>query len=580
MSSQLSLSDLFETPEAPPSWQFGPDLSPQQLRVRDRGLGNQVVVAGAGTGKTETLTQRILKLLIEGDGRSGPVELAQVLALTFTDKGAAEMRGRVYGRLVQIMRGLPRGDLRARLENLRTNFAENNRILTFDAFSFRILGQFPQHSPLDGEVDILDGATRGEMERDITRQFWNRAEASFSDAQKMELWELLDAFSSRRAALTAIAELAEEETEADLRALAILPPRAKWSEEFAALVARDGEKLWEAVESEVGKLAIPADLRAELLDASRVLAGGKGGIVTAKDWSAAFQKRWTPELFPGLERVGKRLRSWRFEALLERDETADWKSRRAVATLCQNALWWQGATREWCATRACRQFCRNRARGTGNDANPRSFFEFEKQFFAPLIDEFQDTNWRQWALLDALRDRDNGNVLVVGDEKQAIFRFRGGDITVFDGVRRILLGQQSADELTTSRRSTRQLVGWTNTVFREVLPSDAARQPFEAPFQALQSEKDGGSNGLWQLRPPRWHFDDENALMGDELPPIATQRQRAGRALARFLRALCDDAAEWVKSDAPGLQFPDLGEISQKSIAASRLSALFSRPTR
>ncbi len=563
MSSQLSFLDLLE---APPAFQFGPDLSPQQLRVRERGAGNQVVVAGAGTGKTETLTQRILKLLIEGDGQNGPVELSQILALTFTDKGAAEMRGRVYARLVQIIRTLPRGDLRSRLEALRSNFAENNRISTFDAFSFRILGQFPQHSPLDGEVEILDAAARGEMNRDITRRFWNRVEATFSDAQKMELWELLDVFPSRRAALLAMANLAEEETEADLRALSIVPPRDKWSEEFAALVARDGEKLWHEVENAVEKLEIPADLRAELLDASRVLAGGKSGIVTDKSWSAAFQKRWTPELIPGLERVGKRLRAWRFEAKIERDEVPDWKSRRAVAFLCGQGLWWQNAAREWCGLRGVASFAEIARAALEIVQHPEVAASLQNGFSSLLIDEFQDTNWRQWALLDALRDRETGNVLIVGDEKQAIFRFRGGDITVFDAVRRILLGEgQNADELTVSRRSTRQLVGWTNTVFRGVLPSDATRQSFEAPFQALQSETEFDGNGLWRLNPAQWHFEAENAVMlGETLPPIAIQRERAGRALARFLRALCDDGVLGQKSDAPDLQFPDLAEISRK----------------
>ena len=561
MASQLSFLDLFE---AAPAMQFGPELSPQQLRVRECGAGNQVVVAGAGTGKTETLTQRILKLLIEGDGQNGAVELSQVLALTFTDKGAAEMRGRVYARLVEITRGLPRGDLRSRLEDLRAGFAENNRISTFDAFSFRILGQFPQHSPLDGEVEILDAAARAEMDREITRQFWNRVELSFSDAQKMELWELLDIFPSRRAALSMIATLAEEEIETDLRALSILPPREKWSEEFATLVAHDGERLWQEVESAVEKLEIPAELRAELLDASRVLVGGKSGIVTDKGWSAAFQKRWTPELSPGLERVGKRLRAWRFEAKIERDEVPDWKSRRAVAFLCQNALWWQSAAREWCQARSVASFAEIARAALEIVQHPEVAASLRNSFSYLLIDEFQDTNWRQWALLDALRNREIGNVLIVGDEKQAIFRFRGGDITVFDGVRRILLGENQADELTVSRRSTRQLVGWTNTVFREVLPSQEARQSFEAPFQALQSETEFEGNGLWQLKPAQWHFEAENAVMnGEQLPPIAMQRERAGRALARFLRVLCDDGELGQKSDAPDLQFPDLAEISR-----------------
>ncbi|HEX9996936.1 MAG TPA: UvrD-helicase domain-containing protein, partial [Abditibacterium sp.] len=242
MSHQFS---LFDAPSPSPSSQtefnYGRDLSPQQAKVRDHGAGNQVVVAGAGTGKTEALTQRILKLLVEGDG-NGPIELEAILALTFTDKGAAEMRGRVYARLVEILRDLPRGEHRARLERIRANFAENHRILTFDAFSFRLLGQFPDFSPLMGETQVLDGGVRRQMRREVTRQFWNRVETTFSDAQKRELWQLLEVFPSRRAALEAIYRLAEAETEEQLRIWADLPPADEWREEFATLVSRDGER--------------------------------------------------------------------------------------------------------------------------------------------------------------------------------------------------------------------------------------------------------------------------------------------------------------------------------------------------
>lgn len=562
MSHQFS---LFDAPSPSPSSQtefnYGRDLSPQQAKVRDHGAGNQVVVAGAGTGKTEALTQRILKLLVEGDG-NGPIELEAILALTFTDKGAAEMRGRVYARLVEILRDLPRGEHRARLERIRANFAENHRILTFDAFSFRLLGQFPDISPLMGETQVLDGGVRRQMRREVTRQFWNRVETTFSDAQKRELWQLLEVFPSRRAALEAIYRLAEAETEDQLRIWAVLPPADEWREEFATLVSRDGERMWRALETEVERLNLDFALKNELLDAERILAGGRSGLVTQKDWSADFKKRWSPELLPGMERVGRKIREWKQEVETPRDPELDWRSRCAVAALASHALWWQGAQREWCTEKGVASFSDIAGAALEMIRNPVVAAQVRAGFSHVLIDEFQDTNWRQWALLDALRDTKEGNVLVVGDEKQAIFRFRGGDITVFDGVRRILLGSDvDADELTVSRRSTRQLVGWTNTVFREVLPSSEARQPFEAPFQALQSETENLGNGLWKILPADWHGESENS---GEAMSAASQRERAARALARFLRSLCDDAQNWEKSESPQLQFPDLALVSRK----------------
>ena len=61
-------------------------LNPDQLRAVTHGTGPLLVVAGAGTGKTQVITRRIAWLI--GSRRAKPSE---ILALTFTDKAAEEM---------------------------------------------------------------------------------------------------------------------------------------------------------------------------------------------------------------------------------------------------------------------------------------------------------------------------------------------------------------------------------------------------------------------------------------------------------------------------------------------------------
>ncbi len=61
--------------------------------------------------------------------------------------------------------------------------------------------------------------------------------------------------------------------------------------------------------------------------------------------------------------------------------------------------------------------------------------ELRKKFPVALIDEFQDTDAKQYAILDAvypnLADADESALLMIGDPKQAIYRFRGGDIFTY-----------------------------------------------------------------------------------------------------------------------------------------------------
>src|SRR6202140_5973655 len=82
------MTDLFEHASAPAT---GIELNPEQRAAARHGEGPLVVVAGAGTGKTRVITERIRYLLETQPELAG----TEILGLTFTDKAAAEMKHRV-----------------------------------------------------------------------------------------------------------------------------------------------------------------------------------------------------------------------------------------------------------------------------------------------------------------------------------------------------------------------------------------------------------------------------------------------------------------------------------------------------
>ncbi len=82
------MSKLLEIPH--PADPFA-RLNPQQRAAVEHGEGPLLVIAGAGTGKTRVITERI-RALLDADPE---LEGARILGLTFTDKAAGEMKSRV-----------------------------------------------------------------------------------------------------------------------------------------------------------------------------------------------------------------------------------------------------------------------------------------------------------------------------------------------------------------------------------------------------------------------------------------------------------------------------------------------------
>src|ERR1700680_1798107 len=74
-----------------PPVELGLQLNDAERRAITHGAGPLLVIAGAGTGKTRVITERIRHLLQSDDSLSGE----NILGLTFTNKAAGEMKARV-----------------------------------------------------------------------------------------------------------------------------------------------------------------------------------------------------------------------------------------------------------------------------------------------------------------------------------------------------------------------------------------------------------------------------------------------------------------------------------------------------
>ena len=115
--------------------------------------GPLLIVAGAGAGKTKTITHRIINLIKSG------VDPKEILAITFTNKAAKEMRERVYGLL-----GAPKTGI-----NVEFPDYEGPLIKTFHALGVQIIKEQARHLGLTKYFSILDESESVSLIREVLR---------------------------------------------------------------------------------------------------------------------------------------------------------------------------------------------------------------------------------------------------------------------------------------------------------------------------------------------------------------------------------------------------------------------------
>ena len=116
----------------------------EQLEAITTPVYNTMISAGAGSGKTKVLTQRVFNHLANN------IDVDRLLVLTFTNAAAAEMKQRVVKLLVED-ESLDQG-----IKNNQLNKIDSAYIMTFDAYSLFLVKKYHQLLNVDKDIDIAD----------------------------------------------------------------------------------------------------------------------------------------------------------------------------------------------------------------------------------------------------------------------------------------------------------------------------------------------------------------------------------------------------------------------------------------
>ncbi|MFY9170126.1 MAG: UvrD-helicase domain-containing protein [Candidatus Methanoculleus thermohydrogenotrophicum] len=497
----------------------------QRQAALDHGT-SKCVTAGAGTGKTHVLVRKYVDLLESKDGPG----VAGILALTFTEKAAQQMRERVRDAVAK-KKG-PGWDA------VRDDLLWAN-ISTFHAFCARVLREFPLEAGVEPGFSVLDEreaerlreeemdnliygepseACRDalictlraigahELKRYLSRLYEKRAAAEefFAALERdegavLEAWQEIlrqrkekvvqDFLMAARPKIEVLADCAARYPgEADsamayLRAiephLSLLKydqPAEEVCRAVAAIAAINADRRYA---SRMGRKAHwdERDLdavREAYLTLYTLTKACTGTLRLSIDPDDAFT-RATLDFLHSLGTV--------FSAFSEAVDAA--KARRGALDFSDLILYTHRLFRD---------------RDDIVEAHFRSRFEFI------LVDEFQDTDSAQVAIIAAILGElaaERGKLFVVGDPKQSIYLFRDADVTLFKRTRNVIEEMLGGEEvcLDVNFRSTPEVVGFVNFVFSTLMAESA--RPWEFAYEPLRASRIGDVGSVEILLCPK-----------------------------------------------------------------------------
>jgi ATP-dependent helicase/nuclease subunit A len=434
-----------------------------------------ILSAGAGSGKTFVIIEHILALIMELKSKLKNLdqekwsqeigsELSKIVLMTFTKKASGEMSVRLINKLESLLNENPNDEF------LRLVFQNINRIhiSTIHGFCHRLLGlgiwpEFP------GEIELLDSFRFKEKIKKLFLEWVSIEGEKLSNLYLAHTTDLLQA-------------MIDIFNSPELRILWSTPLETRsFEQELDKFILNWLElKNFEVLFKPVGNISSePEKMKKggyQLLHQFENIFNESGSI------SSLNIERYI-DLFDSLKTFPRETKDMNEYEILYREEIKSLyeflKNNRPNIEMQRSHF---DIYLEWEHTlfRAFNFIQANYLRVPGFAFSDLEYFVYSglkkdssqaiKHFDYFIVDEFQDTSAIQFEILRMLIDENFSKLFCVGDKKQAIYGFRGGELQVFNECSR-LLGESANLSLKSNYRSGGNIVKFNNAFFEEVLPA-------------------------------------------------------------------------------------------------------------
>lgn len=477
------------------------------------------ISAGAGSGKTYTLSRRYINILVgfnlffEGESYRPAFEAlkpsrpGEIVTITYTEAGALEMKSRIYA-LIQNVIAYIDGSLdpdhndcksiadalnvlnedsrwinhiRSVLENSLSELTSAT-ISTIHSYCLELIEQYGDYLKLDAKPQIAGDDEKIVAYTDAYRQVLNSEPELIKEInQTISLYNLSQiaqkySFNTQfREAFNAYALMCDD-TEFSLRDIwmaTLLPSYKEVIENglsaTAVIVVQDSSK---------------SDYADTILANFQSVLRGEGEWL---EYSGQFRKNKNieEETFESVKQFKKVVDGLKWSITDPEAESHFVQTHKSIHTLFvkvydrfRQSLNDQGFTDFETIIQQANTLLEH------NITIPTHYF---------MVDEFQDTNSYQWGIVTKAASKNKANVFIVGDEKQSIFAFQGADVSVF-GQASKELGIEQPISMEINRRSDRAIISFVNDVFA---PAMAARETIR--FETLSPSSDPKINSCIEL---------------------------------------------------------------------------------
>ncbi len=547
--------------------------------------GDLVVTAGAGSGKTRTLVARYLALLEAG------LPLRSIVAITFTDKAAREMRTRIRQTIASWL--ATSGVSETSEVSWQQAFADLDaaRIGTIHSLCAQILREHPVEATRlgfapgfgvleEGRAAVLraraveDALAWAAADKDASRLF--------AALEEHRLRAVLAALLERRLdAAPAFEWLGSDPLQhwkvAVRNWLSAQLDDPEWQgflAHLASLCADDPDDRMEVARRAVLARAeqTVAALRRDDVDAMLAeLTALRRAAVT----NVGRKANWPGDTLDAAKETMRALRAYfdeRLAPLADSDKSAMWLDEHVTGLVGALHAAYQRALDAYAQARRAEHALDFDDLEAGalellRDESVR--MHWQATIRAVLVDEFQDTNERQRRIIYSLTGftphashSNRASLFIVGDPKQSIYRFRGADVTVFRQVQDDIEcagGQVIA--LDRTYRAHAPLIEATEHLLKPIMVARPGR-PYETPFAPLKADRPEPRPGIaapfiefllgvMQAKAEDHRTADNVADSGDEMVREVEEAAGDGRRIAadalaaRLLELHAREGVEW-----------------------------------